>query len=54
MTAHRQAIKLALADQTMNGEHPQLKLLMLTIQGTLCVDANASAVGQIELSSRLK
>ena len=54
MTAHRQAIKLALADQTMNGEHPQLKLLMLLIPGTLCVDADASAVGQIELSSRRK
>ena len=28
MTAHRQAIKLAEPDQTMNGDHPQLKLLM--------------------------
>ena len=54
MTAHRQAIKLALADQTMNGEHPQLKLLMPLIPGSLCVDADARAVGQIELSSRRK
>ena len=54
MTAHRQAIKLALADQTMNGEHPQLKLPMLLIPGSLCVEADAHAVGQIELSWRLK
>ena len=54
MTAHRQTIKLALEDQTMNGEHPQLKLLMPFIPGSLCVDADARAVGQIELSSRRK
>ena len=49
MTAHRQAIKLAKADQTMNGEHLQLKLLMPLIISSLCVDADARAVGQIEL-----
>ena len=54
MTAHRQAIKLAEADQTMNGEHPQLKLLMPLIPGSLCVDAYARTVGQIELSSLRK
>ena len=32
MTAHRQAIKLALADQTMNGEHPQLNSSYLLFQ----------------------
>ena len=54
MTAHRKAIKLAEADQTMNSEHPQLKLLMPLIPGSLYVDADARAVGQIELSSRRK
>ena len=54
MTANRQAIKLAKGDQTMNGEHPQLKLLLPLIPGSLCVDADARAVGQIELSSRRK
>ena len=54
MSADRQAIKLALADQTMNGEHPQLKLLMPLIPGSLFVDAYAREVGQIELSSRRK
>ena len=54
MTAHRQVIKLPLADQTMNGDHPQLKLLMPLIPGSLCVDADARTVEQIELSSRWK
>ena len=49
MTAHRQANKLAEADQKMNGEHPKLKLLMPLIPGSLCVDADARAVGQNEL-----
>ena len=38
----------------MNGEHPQLKLLMPLIQGSLCVDADARAFGQIEYLSRRK
>ena len=54
MTAHRQAIKLTLAHQTMNGKHPQLKLLMPLIPGSLGVDADAQADRQIELSSRRK
>ena len=45
MTAHRQAIKLTLAHQTMNVKHPQLKLLMPLIPGSLCVDADAHADG---------
>ena len=51
MTAHRQAIKLAEPHQTMNGEHPQIKLLMPLILGSLCVDVDAREVGQIEWTS---
>ena len=54
MTAHRQAIKQALADQTMNGEYPQLKLLMPLIPGSHCVDADTREVAQIELSTSRK